>query len=511
MKTNPKKNIADFKKLKILVVGDAILDTYIYGTIDKICREAPVPVFNATHQKFCCGGAANTALNVAALGAETYFLSVLGKDSNAKELYEILHANNIHTEFIVNDKSRKTIAKKRVIASSNIILRLDEGTVSEINESIEKELLKKFFLIADFVDAILISDYGFGVITDTFIRSIEDLKTWFPKPVIVDAKNLSRFKNIHPDAVKPNYQETLQLLNIAKVPINKRAEQVIKNEDLLLTVTGAENIAATLDESGMVLLRKEKKPFLVPCIPKEAKNTIGAGDTFVSALTLGMALNLPIETATEIACAAASIVVQKEDTTLCTNIQLKAYFNDIPKYLSNHEDVVNTIKELKEKGKKIVFTNGCFDLIHKGHIALLNQAREAGDVLIVGVNNDESARKVKGPDRPVNTLEDRIAVLAGLQSIDYLVAFSEVSPIHLLKEVHPNVFVKGADYTETSIPEINLLKKLGCEIKIIPHKQDISTTNIIQRINEIVEEAGRNKDLKKVEILGNENNAFIPQ
>lgn len=511
MKTTIKKNIADFKKLKILVVGDAILDTYIYCTTDKICREAPVPVFNAMNQKFCCGGAANTALNVSALGAETYFLTVLGKDSTAKELYEILHANNIHTEFIVSDKSRKTIAKKRVIASSNIILRLDEGTVTEVDENIEKELLKKFLLIVDSVDAILVSDYGFGVITDKFIQAIQDLKTGFLKPVVVDSKNLSRFKNIHPDAVKPNYEETLQLLNIAKVATNKRAEQVIKNEDLLITITGAQNIAVTLDETGMILFQKEKKPLFIPCIPKEAKNTIGAGDTFISALTLSMALKLEMETAAEIASAAASIVVQKEDTTLCTNMQLKSYFNDIPKHLSNHEDLVSTIKELKEKGKKIVFTNGCFDLIHKGHIALLNEARKAGDVLIVGVNNDDSARKVKGPDRPVNTLEDRIAVLAGLQPIDYLVAFSEISPLHLIKEVHPDVFVKGADYTETSIPEIHLLKKLGCEIKIIPLMNDISTTDMIHRINEIVEEAGRNRDLKKAGLFGNEKNVFIPQ
>lgn len=511
MKTTIKKNISNFKKLKILVVGDAILDTYIYGNTDKICREAPVPVFNATGQKFCCGGAANTALNVSALGAETYFLSVVGKDANAKELYEILQANHIHTELIVNDKSRETIAKKRVIASSNIILRIDEGTVSEINENLEKELIKKFLSVVNSVDAVLVSDYGFGVITEKFIKTVGQVKTEFSKPVIVDSKNLSRFKDIHPHAVKPNYQEMLQLLNLAKVATEQRPEQVIKNEDLLLAITGAQNIAVTLDETGMILLRKEKKPFFISSIPKEAKNTIGAGDTFISALTLCIALHLNMETAAEIASAAAAIVVEKEDTTLCTNMQLKSYFNDIPKYLSTNEDLINTISELKERGKKIVFTNGCFDLIHKGHIALLNQAKKAGDVLIVGVNNDDSARKVKGRDRPVNTLEDRLAVLGALQSIDYLVAFSEISPLHLIKEVHPDVFVKGADYTETSIPEADLLKKLGCEIKIIPHMHDISTTNMIQRINENVEESARNNRIKKVDLYGNEKDLFIPQ
>ncbi len=236
------------------------------------------------------------------------------------------------------------------------------------------------------------------------------------------------------------------------------------------------------------LVRRGKNPFHISCIPRDAKNTIGAGDTFISALTLGIASALPTETATEIAAAAAAIVVQKDGTTLCSNMQLKSYFNAIPKYITTTEELLNIIKELREEGKKIVFTNGCFDLIHKGHIALLNKARKAGDVLIVGVNDDESTKKVKGNDRPVNTLEDRITVLAGLQSIDYLIAFAEESPLQLIKAVHPDVFVKGADYTEGSIPEMPLLKKLGCEVKIIPHAHEISTTDIIQRINEIVEE-----------------------
>jgi D-beta-D-heptose 7-phosphate kinase / D-beta-D-heptose 1-phosphate adenosyltransferase len=492
------KNIIDhFKNLKILVIGDAILDTYIYGTTDRICREAPVPVFNSTDEKYSCGGAANTAINLSALGAETYYLTVLGKDSNARCLLDILHKNNVHTEFILKDKTRRTIAKKRVIASSNIILRLDEGTVTDIHEELENELLQKFFEIEDFVDAIIISDYGFGVITDSFIRSLQSFGTAFSKPLIVDSKDVSRFKNIHPLAVKPNYEEMLQLLQISKVAKNKRVEQVVKKSDALLKSTGSEYVLVTLDIDGVVLFQKGKKPYLINCIPRDSKNTIGAGDTFISALTLGVAAGIKMEAAAEIAAAAAAIVVQKDGTALCTNIQLKSYFNAVPKYISNNEELLSTIDELRKKGKKIVFTNGCFDLIHKGHIALLNKAREAGDVLIVGVNNDESARKVKGPDRPVNTLEDRITVLAGLQSIDYIISFEEESPIQLIKTVHPDVFVKGADYTEKSIPEMPLLKKLSCEVMIIPYLYDISTTNIIHRINEIVEEPEQKNDVKK--------------
>ncbi|HSV12431.1 MAG TPA: D-glycero-beta-D-manno-heptose 1-phosphate adenylyltransferase [Hanamia sp.] len=489
--------IENFKNLKILVVGDAILDTYIYGTTDRICREAPVPVFNAESEKYSCGGAANTAINLSALGAETYYLTVLGKDSNAHELLNVLQKNNVHCEYILRDKTRKTIAKKRVIAQSNIILRLDEGTVSVIDKNFEEELLQRILEVSGFADAVLFSDYGFGVITDPLIQSLQSLTSSFQKPILVDSKNLNRFKIIHPDAVKPNYEEALQLLELSKIAKNKRADQVMKNSEILLTKTGAHNIAVTLDDDGVVLIRKGKKPYHVDCIPRDSKNTIGAGDTFVSALALAMASNLKMETCVQIAAAAAAIVVQKDGTTECSNVQLKSYFNAIPKYISNEEDLLNTIKELRKKGKKIVFTNGCFDLIHKGHIELLDKAREAGDVLIVGVNNDESARKVKGPDRPVNTLEDRITVLAGLQSVDYIISFAEESPRQLIKAVHPDVFVKGSDYTETSIPEMPLLKRLGCEVKIFQPLHHISTTDIIHRINDITDDGETKSDFKR--------------
>ncbi len=497
MEKGIKNIIDDFKNLKILVVGDAILDTYIYGTTDRICREAPVPVFNAEEEKYSCGGAANTAINLAALGAETYYLTVLGKDSNAHELLNVLQKNNVHCEFILRDKTRKTIAKKRAIALSNIILRLDEGTVTDISQNLEEELLQKIVEVSDFVDAILFSDYGFGVITDSLIKSLQPFASSFEKPILVDSKSLTRFKNIHAHAVKPNYEEALLLLNLSKTAKIKRAEQMMKNSEILLNKTGAQNVVVTLDDNGVVLIRKRKKPYCVDCIPRDSKNTIGAGDTFTSTLALAMASKLKMETCVEIASAAAAIVVQKEGTNVCSNVELKSYFNAVPKYISSNEELLNTIKDLRKKGKKIVFTNGCFDLIHKGHIALLDKAREAGDVLVVGVNNDDSARKVKGPERPVNTLEDRIAVLAGLQSVDYIISFAEESPLQLIKLVHPDVFIKGSDYTETSIPEMPLLKKLGCEVKIIAAQYHISTTDLIHKINDINEDPEPKTDFKK--------------
>jgi D-beta-D-heptose 7-phosphate kinase/D-beta-D-heptose 1-phosphate adenosyltransferase len=473
--------IEQFKNLKVLVVGDAILDTYVKGAPDRVSREAPVLVFNVDEQEHQCGGAANTAINVAALGAETYFLTVMGKDSSSRELIDVLKKYPVHTDHIIRDKGRTTIAKKRIIADTHHLMRIDEGTTSAINANCEKELLAKIAEVYANVDAIILSDYGFGVITNNIINGIKDITADDDKILVVDGRDVSRFKCLKPNAVKPNYEEAIKLLNIEK-SLGSRADQLQEYSKKLHDITGAGKVAVTLDVDGVIFFQKGKPPFRILANAQDNKNAIGAGDTFISAMTLSLAAEVKGETAAQIAAAAAAVVVQKEGTVGCSNAELKAYFNAVPKYISQKGQLTEVLKELKKQGKKVVFTNGCFDIIHKGHITLLNKAREAGDVLIVGVNNDNSIRKLKGPGRPINNLEDRITVLAGLQSVDYLVTFEEESPVDLIKEVHPDVFVKGGNYTETSIPESQLLKKLGCKVKIVPYIEDHSTTYIINKI-----------------------------
>jgi D-beta-D-heptose 7-phosphate kinase/D-beta-D-heptose 1-phosphate adenosyltransferase len=278
---------------------------------------------------------------------------------------------------------------------------------------------------------------------------------------------------------------------------------VLEYSKKLHDITGADKVAVTLDVDGVLFLEKGKSAYRILAVPQDHKKAIGAGDTFISALTLSLASKVKGEVAAQIAAAAAAVVVQKEGTVGCSNIELRAYFTAVPKYVQQNGQLVEILKDLRKQGKKIVFTNGCFDIIHKGHIALLNKAREAGDVLIVGVNNDNSIRKLKGPERPINNLDDRITVLAGLQSIDYLVAFEEESPVQLIKEVEPDVFVKGGNYTETTIPEAPLLKRLGCQVKIVPYIEEHSTTHIINKIRDInheVEIEVPATDLSKVQL-----------
>jgi D-beta-D-heptose 7-phosphate kinase/D-beta-D-heptose 1-phosphate adenosyltransferase len=381
-------------------------------------------------------------------------------------------------------------------------MRIDEGTTSPISDQCEKEMLQHITKLYPDIDAIIVSDYGFGVITCGIVNGLKVLLEDKPKILVADARDLSRFKTLKPDAVKPNYEETIKLLQIEKAHYN-RADQVQEYSKKLHEITGANKVAVTLDVDGVLFLEKGKTPYRILAVPQDHKKAIGAGDTFISAMTLSLAAKVKGEVAAQIAAAAAAVVVQKEGTAGCSNIELRAYFTAVPKYITQNGQLLEILKDLKKQGKKIVFTNGCFDIIHKGHIALLNKAREAGDVLIVGVNNDNSIRKLKGPERPINNLEDRITVLAGFQSVDYLIAFEDESPVELIKEVHPDVFVKGGNYTETTIPEAPLLKKLGCQVKIVPYLEEHSTTHIINKIRDInheVEIEMSAKDLSKVQL-----------
>jgi D-beta-D-heptose 7-phosphate kinase / D-beta-D-heptose 1-phosphate adenosyltransferase len=475
--------IENFTKLKILVIGDAILDTYVKGNPDRVCREAPVLVFNVDEQEYQCGGAANTAINVATLGAQSYYLTVLGKDASAKELTDILKKNKVHTDYILRDKSRVTIAKKRITASSHILMRVDEGTTTEISQTCEKELLKNVSELLPQIDAIILSDYGFGVITNNIVKEIKALASAHHKAVVVDARDLSKYKTLKAEAVKPNYEETIKLLNIEKLT-QDRDKQILQHCKKLHKITGANKVAVTLDADGVLLFEEGKEPYRVLCVPQDNKNAIGAGDTFISAMAMALALKANGATAAEIASAAAAVVVRKDGTVGCTNQELKSYFNSVPKYILDTSELADIVKDLRKSGKRIVFTNGCFDIIHKGHITLLNKAREAGDVLIVGVNSDASIKNLKGPERPINNLEDRLTVLSGLQSVDYLISFEEESPVQLIKAVHPDVFVKGGNYTENTIPEAPLLKKLNITVKIVPYKEEHATTQIINKIRD---------------------------
>lgn len=484
MKDYFKNIIENFGNLKVLVIGDAILDTYVKGTSDRLCREAPVPVITVQEEESHCGGAANTAINVSALGAQTYFLSAVGQDDCGMTLKRLLNELHVDTKNMILSTDRKTLCKKRITVSSNILLRVDEGETQVLPSEIETDLIAKLEKLYKKADAVILSDYGYGIITDQLIKTLIRLNSRSPKPVIADAKNLDRFKNLHPMAVKPNYEETLHLLELPKVASTERVSQVLNNGKKLLELSGAQYVAATIDVEGSILFERNKKPYRILTTPKDNKRAIGAGDTFISAFALALCSGAGAAKAAEIASAAAAIVLQKEGTVVCNREELKAYLNEIPKYIASAEDLKKRVSELKKEGKRIVFTNGCFDILHSGHVNLIHHAKQLGDVLIVGINGDASIRRLKGKERPINGLQDRITVLAGLNDVDILTSFEEDSPVELIKVVKPDVFVKGGDYTADSIPEAPLVKSLGGEVQIISFVKNRSTTLLIEKIRE---------------------------
>ncbi|GAL85960.1 nucleotidyltransferase [Sporocytophaga myxococcoides] len=476
--------IRSFEGKKILIIGDAILDTYIKGNSERLSREAPVPIINVEEQIHECGGAANTAINCAALGAMVIFLTVLGNDNDGKVLIDILKSNNVNTDYILQDKNRSTISKRRVTASSSILLRIDEGNTDAISSENESSLAERINKVYPSVDAVILSDYGYGILTGEVIQHLQELKSNNEKIFIVDSKDLRRFKSIHPKAVKPNYEETLNLLNLPKITNRSRIKQVSAKGQSLLEVTGSQAVISTMDADGSILFENGKEPLWIKAIPGENKNAIGAGDTFISAMALSFCCKDDAKIALEIASAAASIVVQKEGTCSCSAEELIIYFSENPKYVSSLLSLAGKIKILKASGKKIVFANGCFDILHKGHIDLLNKAKSFGDILIVGLNSDESIKRLKGNDRPINSLDDRISVLSGLASIDFIIPFEEDSPSKIIEEIKPDVFVKGGDYKTKIIPEASLVNQFGGEVKVISFVEDKSTTNIINKIKD---------------------------
>ncbi|MFL5728041.1 MAG: D-glycero-beta-D-manno-heptose 1-phosphate adenylyltransferase [Cytophagaceae bacterium] len=495
MKEQLKNLINKFKEYKVLVIGDAILDTYIKGNTDRLCREAPVPIIDVETHEHDCGGAANAAINVAALGAETWFLSALGKDESGKALLDVLRKAGVNTEYIVRDRKRKTLAKKRVTASSSIVLRIDEGNTDTVTALIEEELIKNLKRLYKSVDAVVISDYSYGIITDSMIRTLKELRVKNPKPLVIDSKELHRFKDLAPTAVKPNYEEAIRLLNLPRLHGNERVIQIMEQGRKLMEITGASNVAATIDADGILLFEKRKKPYRIFSTPQDHRNAIGAGDTFISALALAFCAGASPSEAADIAAGAAAIVIRKEGTVTCSSENLKESLGESAKFLIDARILNEKLEMLRKEGKRIIFTNGCFDILHAGHINLLHEARKLGDILVVALNSDESIRKIKGDDRPVNSLSDRITVLTALDSVNYLISFDDDNSTGLVKMLRPDVFVKGGNYTIQTIQEAEAVKAYGGEVRIIPISIKTSTSAVIRKIRSSI--SGRLKTTKQ--------------
>ncbi|HYH74401.1 MAG TPA: D-glycero-beta-D-manno-heptose 1-phosphate adenylyltransferase [Candidatus Saccharimonadales bacterium] len=480
--------IQNFHNLKVLVIGESTTDIDLIGTSERVAREAPVPVVSIEHVKRVPGRASNAAVNVAQLGGQAEFMSVVGDDDEGRKLTEILAEQGVITDNILVDPKRRTQTIQRVMAGDHMLVRFDDGSQEPLSESSEALLISKLDDLYADADAILISDYGYNIISDALIAEITKLQSKHRKPLVVDSKYLDRYKHVGVTAVKPNYKEAVALLGLTRTEKpGKRAAQLQRHADKLLEITGAEYAMVTLDVEGSIVLHADQEPYHTYSKPMENSKSVGAGDTYTSAFTLALAANASIGQAAEIAQKAAMVVVQKSGTATCDHEELIQAFNGTPKYIGDRDELRQYVERIKREGRRIVFTNGCFDILHSGHVTYLNQAKDQGDVLILAVNSDASVKRLKGPERPLNSLQDRVQVLAGLQAVDMVVSFGEDTPVELLKIVQPDIYIKGGDYTRDSLPETATVEEYGGAVAIMPFVMDRSTTGLIQKIRTVTE------------------------
>ncbi len=460
--------------LPVVVVGDAVLDGWLGGPTSRLSREAPVPVVDVERTRYAAGGAANTAVNLAAMGAQVTFLSVVGPDLDGHLLRELLRAAGVDDTDVLAEPGRETCAKRRVSAGGQMLVRFDTGSTAPLGDDLRAALLDRLAATAAGAAAVVVSDYALGLLGEPAVDAVAALGH---PCVVVDARHPQRWARVRPRAVKPNFAELEPLL----APGLDRAERVVAAADRVRALLGAEVVAATLDGDGAVLL-SDGPPVRLHTTPQPDAHAAGAGDSFTAALALALAQGAEPGQAGELAQRAAQVAVRRPGTTPCTAADLREAVTQHEQRVQDLGRLADLVAGHRSRGRRVAFTNGCFDVLHAAHVAHLREARALADVLVVGLNGDASVRRLKGADRPVNGVEDRAAVLSGIAGVDHLVVFDADTPAELLEVVRPDVYVKGGDYTPEMLPETALVERLGGEVVTLGWVDETSTDELLDRI-----------------------------
>ncbi|MEC7492504.1 MAG: bifunctional D-glycero-beta-D-manno-heptose-7-phosphate kinase/D-glycero-beta-D-manno-heptose 1-phosphate adenylyltransferase HldE [Pseudomonadota bacterium] len=470
-----------FSDAKVLVIGDVMLDRFWHGAATRISPEAPVPVVKVAGVDDRPGGAGNVAINLAALGVETTLSGLVGDDEHAKQLRSAVEAKGVR--WSVMPCPADTIVKLRVLSRNQQLIRMDfEAPLDDYAD--ESFLQYASNLIAEH-DVVLLSDYAKGTLTniEALISACRVLNT----PVLVDPKGADFSRYAGATLITPNLSEFEAVVGACHqddTVISARARHLCEQH-------GFEAVLVTRSERGMTLQSKEGEPLHLPALAREVFDVTGAGDTVVSAMAAGLASQDSFENSTRLANVAAGLVVGKVGTATVTREELQGALlqsegdvQDLPAFgVVTEQEAVAAVARLKAEGQRVVMTNGCFDLLHPGHVTYLSQAAALADVLIVAVNDDASVTRLKGPDRPINGIESRMSVLAGLRSVSYVVAFSEDTPARLIEAISPDVLVKGGDYTIEEIAGHEHVLESGGEVIILEFVEGFSTTATIKRIS----------------------------
>lgn len=461
----------------VTVVGDVMLDSYWKGPSNRISPEAPVPVVRVTDKEERAGGAANVAINIASLGAPCNLVGIVGEDKNAEILEKIVRSHSIKTDFVLT-KDHPTITKLRVLSRNQQLLRLDfEDSFSNLDEDM---ILKSFKESVKNSKVVIFSDYGKGSLAS--VSKMIEITSSLGIMSLIDPKGTDFEKYRGATLLTPNMSEFEAV--VGKVAndddLEQKALALINKLDLKM-------LLVTRSEDGMSLIRPGMKAVHLPTYAREVYDVTGAGDTVIGTLGTCLASGMDIVTSCEYANSAAGIVVGKIGTSTVSPQELE---NALGKKTESHgvlseDELYKVVRELQSHGEKVVMTNGCFDIIHPGHVTYLKQAKALGNKLIVAVNSDDSVKRLKGDSRPINSLEDRIAVLSGLSSVDYVVSFSEDTPQKLISRILPDILVKGGDYKVEEIAGHKEVIANGGKVVIIPFVEGKSTTRIVNKIQNV--------------------------
>jgi D-beta-D-heptose 7-phosphate kinase / D-beta-D-heptose 1-phosphate adenosyltransferase len=506
-----------FRRLRALVIGDAMLDSYLEGTATRLCSEGPVPVVEKTSEQHAPGGAANTAANLRALGAHVAFLGVVGRDVPGALLRSAFREQGIDDRWLVEDEHAATPHKVRILADGQYVVRFDEGDRRRWSAEGQKRLLANLEGAFKRCDLVVVSDYGYGVASAELIERLRTLRAARPCVLLVDSKDLRRFRHAGATVITPNHLEarlTIEQAWDTRVPCFEPSGEARsapqRDPDIewvgrrLLEMIDAEHAAITMAAEGAVLIDRHGASLHLPAHPVPHANVVGAGDSFAAAMALALGAGATVAEAGQIAIDAAGIAVTRPGTAvvqhqeLLQRVSLRDHVEgpialtrasapgsdgaQLGEARSAVDRLAARLTDERRAGRTIVFTNGVFDILHAGHIRFLRQAKELGDVLVVGVNSDRSARRLKGRNRPIIGERDRLALVAALEPVDDVVLFDEDDPTALIRALRPHIHVKGGDYADEVLPEAEAVRDVGGRIVILPLIGSLSTTRVIDRI-----------------------------
>ena len=469
-------SIPDFSATRVVVAGDVMLDRYLFGSTGRISPEAPVPVVHVHETDDRPGGAANVAVNLAALGTTTSLVGVVGRDAAAAALTSIMQERGIDCSFAAAD-DRPTITKTRVQSRGQQLIRLDEEIASAMPGDAVAGALGQ---VLDGAGAVILSDYGKGALADvrTMIQACRDAGV----PVLIDPKGTDFSKYRGATLITPNQSEFEAVAGVADSD-----DDLVARARAMLDELELDALLVTRSEKGMLLIEAGAEPLFLSTQAREVFDVTGAGDTVIATLAAALAAGQALGSAAALANLAAGLVVRKIGVATVTPGELSAALHQRGqggRGLVEIDALLALVDEARGRNERVIMTNGCFDVLHAGHVAYLEEAKSLGDRLIVAVNDDDSVRRLKGESRPINALEDRMLVLAGLAAVDWVVPFSEDTPARLIEAVLPDVLVKGGDYKPEEIVGAKEVLQNGGEVRVLAFRDGHSSSRIIDRLKD---------------------------